>query len=151
MKDFMNIQMDLKRNEASLKNIIISQGTRYCVIPIENVMIFFYEDRNVFMITKDNEVFLSELDLTSIEQEVSPHFFRINRQVIINHSAIDYFCYGANHTIIIASQYKRLANDLNLTVSKNTIVKFRHWLMYKCLPTAKKDNQFQVTHLRKIM
>ena len=105
---------------------------KYCIVPVSDVMIFFYEDRNVFIITAKNEVLLCDMELSRIELEMSPIFFRINRQVIVNAQAIDFFSNEVNHTITITLKPNILNPQINLTISKNKVSEFKRWISYEC-------------------
>ncbi len=114
------------------KNLIVSKGMKLEVIPLSDVMIFFFEGRNVFIVTAMNEVLLCDIDLSKIEREICSFFFRINRQVIINAKAIDFFTYEMNYTISITLRPQILNPQINLSVSKNKVFEFKRWISYEC-------------------
>ena len=115
-----------------IKNIVVAKGIKHCIISVDEVMIFFYEGRNVFILTKNNEVLLCDMDLTKIDEEVCQNFFRINRQVILNAKAIDCFHHEENHAVTITLRSDILNPKMNLSVSKNKVSEFKHWLSHEC-------------------
>lgn len=117
---------DLK--DRKLRNIIVTKGNKSFMISVTSVMIFFYENRNVFLIDNNNEILLCDMNMSQITKVIGNRFFRINRQVIINIDAIDFFSYEANHTILIHPY--TMYPGLNLTVSKNNVAKFKEWVSY---------------------
>ena len=120
----------------TIKNFIVSKGMVYHIIPIQDIMIFFYEERNVFIVTSNNEIFLSDYDLSKINQECCSMFFRINRQVIINHKAIKNFNNEDNHNILITLHDTILNPNLNLYITKNRVTEFKYWISYECTTCA---------------
>lgn len=116
----------------TIRNFIVSKGMVYHIIPVKDIMIFFYEERNVFIVTCKNEIFLCDYDLSKISQESCSIFFRINRQVIINYKAIKAFNNEDNHNISIALHETILNPNLNLNVTKNRVAEFKHWISYEC-------------------
>lgn len=113
-----------------IKNIIVSKGFRSYIIPVSEIMMFFYENRNVFVITRSKEVLSCDMDLAKIEDEINCSFFRINRQVILNFSSIEYYSLEADYSITIYVKVE--IPEVNLSVSKNKVSKFKNWLLYEC-------------------
>ena len=112
-----------------LRNIIVSKGSKSYIIPVEEIMLFFYENRNVFAFTVKNEILLCDIEMSRIVQEVGDVFFRINRQVIINIELIHSFTQESSYKIMIHPKIS--VSDMNLTVSKNNVLKFKEWVKYK--------------------
>lgn len=124
--------MDNNNKCQLIKNIIVSKGMMYHIIPVGDVMIFFYEERNVFLVTRNNEIFLCDYDLSTIAEESCSIFFRINRQVIINYKAIKNFNNENNHNIMVTLHDTILNPKINLNITKNRVAEFKHWISYEC-------------------
>lgn len=124
------MSVDMEKVGLSIKNIVVSKGFRAYIIPVSEIMMFFYENRNVFVVTRSKEVLSCDMDLAKIEDEINCSFFRINRQVIINFSAIEYYSQEVDYSIVISA--KVTIPEVNLSVSKNKVSKFKNWLVYEC-------------------
>ena len=122
----MFVQQVVKKR---IRNIIVSKGLKSYIVSVEDVMMFFYENRNVFAVTAKNEILLCDMELSSIINHVHDVFFRINRQVIVNIDLIDSFTQESNYKIIIHP--KIFISEVNLTVSKNNVSRFKEWVKYQ--------------------
>ncbi|TDO03784.1 LytTR family DNA-binding domain-containing protein [Sunxiuqinia elliptica] len=143
---------DLKEEPLVLKNIIVSKGLKQLIIPIREIFYFFHENKNVFAVTSDNEVYFCELGLSVIEKEMCSGFFRINRQIIINHRAIKSFSYIENNKIALNVWY---GEGRNMIVGKNKVASFKKWIMFDCScasaePIEMPQQQVRNTLLRKV-
>jgi len=121
-----------------LKNIIVSKGFQQLIIPIQEILYFFYENKSVFAVTAENHIFHCEMGLSEIEKSSCSSFFRINRQMIVNYSAIQSFSYIENNKIKLSVMYGR---D-NAILGKNRVAEFKKWIMFGCScvkTTAKAD------------
>lgn len=102
----------------------------YCgrLVPVESARIhWFYTAREiVYAHTADGKLYIAGSTLEQLEQELDPgHFFRANRQFIINRNAVDtveYFFNGRLEVKIHPSPQEQVL------VSKARAMQFRRWL-----------------------
>ncbi|WP_430971706.1 LytR/AlgR family response regulator transcription factor [Sunxiuqinia rutila] len=131
MKAYCEIQEHDESQGASLvlKNIIVSKGLTQLILPIQEILYFFHENKNVFVVTEDNETYFCELGLSAIEKDICPGFFRINRQVIVNYNAIQSFSYIENSKIELCVRH---GSGRNMIIGKNKVASFKKWIMFDC-------------------
>ncbi len=122
-----------------LRNIIVSKGCEQLIIPIQEILYFFYENKSVFAVTVDNEVYFCELALSVLDREICSAFFRINRQVIVSYRAIKSFSYIENNKIRLSVSN---GQGRDMVVGKNKVSRFKNWIMFDCacFSLSKKDS-----------
>jgi DNA-binding LytR/AlgR family response regulator len=118
-----------QKEQLRLKNIIVLRGKENLIIPVMNILYFFYEDKNVFVVTKENEIYIYEKRLSFIEKVLCSCFFRINRQVIINYYSILSYYYIKNDKIQLVVKH---GQGRNMVVGKNKVADFKKWIMFRC-------------------
>lgn len=96
------------------------------IIPVAEISMFFYESENVFAVTKSNEFFLCGMDLTRIENEIGNRFFRLNPQVILNYTSIEYYCHESDQTIRVCTNVSVQSGIFS--VCKSRVPEFEDWL-----------------------
>lgn len=86
----------VKRREATIKSkpsyqerFLVTIGRQMKLVPAEEVAYFFTENKIVYLVTFQHAKYNTGFTLERLEQQLNPTlFFRINRQFIINISAI---------------------------------------------------------------
>ncbi|MFY8035653.1 MAG: LytR/AlgR family response regulator transcription factor [Cyclobacteriaceae bacterium] len=107
--DFQELLKLLGKNLPSKnQSVLVYQADK--IIPIEEkqVALFFVENENVYAYTFDQKKLLVNEKMESLEASFSPHFFRANRQFLINRKAI-----------------KDAANSFNRKITVNLIIQFK--------------------------
>jgi two-component system, LytTR family, response regulator LytT len=105
----------------------ITIGTRLYSISVNEIAYFVYEQRSVTIITQKGQKFPYTESLDHLIAVLNPiHFFRINRNYIINHNAIDNIEVYAGRSIII--KLNPLPREGGISVSKDRITEFKAWL-----------------------
>ena len=123
------LQMSSKINDQKEKErFLVSKGSLSISIKREDVAYFMAQGKYLFLFTFDNESYLYDGTISSLEEELSEkYFFKINRKYIIQHSAIKNISKYSNNRIKIDLQ-----SDLNveeiLLVSAQRIKDFKNWL-----------------------
>ncbi|RKF04659.1 LytTR family two component transcriptional regulator [Tenacibaculum lutimaris] len=123
------LQMSSKINDQKEKErFLVSKGNLSISIKREDVAYFMAQGKYLFLFTFDNESYLYDGTISSLEEELSEkYFFKINRKYIIQHSAIKNISKYSNNRIKIDLQ-----SDLNveeiLLVSAQRIKDFKNWL-----------------------
>lgn len=84
------IKLTLKPDKASYQErFLVTIGRQMKLIPAEDVAYFFTEQKIVYLVTFQKVKYNTGFTLEKLEQQLNPSiFFRINRQFIINISAI---------------------------------------------------------------
>lgn len=71
------------------ERFLVTIGRQMKLVPAEEVAYFFTENKIVYLVTFEQVKYNTGFTLERLEQQLNPaHFFRINRQFIINISAI---------------------------------------------------------------
>jgi DNA-binding LytR/AlgR family response regulator len=69
---------------------MVKKGTRLFSINAEEIAFFYTKERLQYLKTFEKEDYIIENNLDELEEQLDPaHFFRVNRQFIISHPAID--------------------------------------------------------------
>lgn len=116
-----NRKNDLKERFA------VMLGSRIVSIPIEEIAYFFFSNKATCIVRIDGQKFPYADSLDAIHDLLDPaRFFRINRNYIIRHSAIDKIESHAGRNILVT--IKPSPAEGSLAVSKDRITEFKFWL-----------------------
>lgn len=107
--------------------MIVRKGLENISLPVEDIALFFTENKIVYVVDKNGRKYLADKNLSDLEEELDHKlFFRANRQYILNINFIRSF-----------KAYERVKlhveltmNDLNffIVVSQETAPVFRKWI-----------------------
>lgn len=80
----------LRQNQPEYKSrFMVRIGQRIMAVPVEKIAYFFSESKLTYIVTTENRRYPFDLPLDEIDVQLNPKtFFKINRQYIINFSAI---------------------------------------------------------------
>lgn len=108
------------------KRFLVQIGKKILSINTESIAYFFIENKATYIKTYDNKSYLIDLPLSQLERQLNPQeFFRVNRQFLVNHQAIENTYYQSN---------SRLKTNLTpvtkkvVWVSTDKIGQFKRWL-----------------------
>lgn len=105
----------------------ISLGSRILSIPVNEIAYFYYANRASCLVKTDGQKYPYTDSLDNIHLMLNPtHFFRVNRNYIIQHASIDRIESHAGRSISIT--LKPLPPEGTITVSKDRITEFKYWL-----------------------
>jgi DNA-binding LytR/AlgR family response regulator len=125
--DYAAILNSLKANQKKYKErFIIKLGDTIKSISIADIAYFYTENKNNFVCSKEGKRLPIDFTLDQVEEMLDPkNFFRINRQFIIGHHAIDEMKAHSRSRIIVklSPPYKALT-----IVAVDRAVDFRNWL-----------------------
>ncbi|CAM1339389.1 LytR/AlgR family response regulator transcription factor [Tenacibaculum aestuarii] len=123
------LQMSSKINDQKEKErFLVSKGNLSISIKREDVAYFMAQGKYLFLFTFDNESYLYDGTISSLEEELSEKdFFKINRKYIIQHSAIKNISKYSNNRIKIDLQPGLNVEEM-LLVSAQRIKEFKSWL-----------------------
>ncbi len=108
------------------ERFMVVSGQKIKSISIDQVAYFLSEGRYVKLVTKNNEKYLLDQSLESIEHKVDPnHFFRINRQVIVGFDSIQQMIVWSKSRVKLEL---KPATDFDVVVSIDNSGEFKRWL-----------------------
>lgn len=107
--------------------IMVKKGLEFVPLRLADVVLFYTENKIVFVLDKDGGKYLSDKTLGELEDELDPRlFFRANRQYIINFNFIKSY-----------KVFEKLKLQVNLTlasikrpiiISQETAPQFKRWV-----------------------
>jgi DNA-binding LytR/AlgR family response regulator len=109
------------------KRLLVRKGIENISLMLEDIVLFYTENKIVFVIDRFGKKYLSEKNLAELEQELDDEmFFRANRQYIINIS----FVKGFKTYEKVKLQVDLVMADLNhlIIISQETAPAFRRWM-----------------------
>jgi DNA-binding LytR/AlgR family response regulator len=109
------------------KRILAKKGLENISLLLEDIVLFFTENKIVYVIDKSGRKYLIDKNLTDLETELdSKTFFRVNRQYIVNINYIRSFKSYER----VKLQIELTVSDLNyfIVVSQETAPFFRKWI-----------------------
>jgi DNA-binding LytR/AlgR family response regulator len=105
---------------------LIKTGLKYQSVKVEEVSYFFSKNGTTFIKTRNDDSFILDLSLDTLESTLDPEvFFRINRHMIINNrniESIDSF-FNGRLLLEVSPSY-----DEEIVVSREKVKAFKHWL-----------------------
>lgn len=109
------------------ERFLIKIGEHYRSVQTLSILCFFIMERNTFIQTDTGKTYPIDYSLDKIEQLVDPRqFFRINRNFIVNFSAIqDILIYSSGRLKIILNGWTEKEDIL---VSRERVTEFKEWM-----------------------
>lgn len=109
------------------ERFLIKVAEHYRSIQTTSISCFFILERSTFIRTDTGKSYAIDHSLDKIEQLVDPRlFFRINRNFIVNFSAIhDIIAYSSNRLKIILTNR---TEDEDILVSRERVTEFKEWM-----------------------
>ncbi|HEX3007255.1 MAG TPA: LytTR family DNA-binding domain-containing protein [Bacteroidales bacterium] len=116
----------LAKPKAYKKGFLIPFKEKMIPVSVDDIACFYYKDELSFLVTAENQKYMIDQTMDSIEEKVDPaNFYRANRQFIINYDAIrEVEHYFARKLVV------RLTVNLNeqIVVSKAKASDFLRWM-----------------------
>jgi two-component system, LytTR family, response regulator LytT len=101
-------------------------GSRSFFITADEVAYFFAENKIVYLVDKAGNRFIIHFTLEKLEPLLDPHdFFRINRKMIINASAIEQVKPYFNNRLKLL--LRNLQTPEDITISREKVAEFKAW------------------------
>ena len=129
VKQLKTLLTDLKAPEKKVfrKRFLIEQGDRIDIIEVNDIAYFYTENKVVFLSRLDGQTQIINQSLDQIESEIDPtHFFRINRQYLVQSKAIQKAHHYFNYKIKLDLIPK--APNEAVVVSRLKTSEFKEWL-----------------------
>ena len=114
-------------NSRKKTRLIVRKGLENLSIKLEDVAFFYTENKIVYVIDKNGKKYLSDKNLGELEEELDDmHFFRANRQYIININYIKGFKAYEKVKLLVDMTLPEL--DRSIIISQETAPAFRKWM-----------------------
>ncbi|MCK5537101.1 MAG: response regulator transcription factor [Bacteroidales bacterium] len=126
--DFSKIESVINQFKPKTKErFLIKVGNHFKSIQTSNINCFFIKERCNFINTGNGRNYTIDYSLDKVEQIIdSKIFFRVNRNMIVNFTAIqDIIAYSSNRLKIIISNWTEKEVVL---VSRERVVDFKKWM-----------------------
>lgn len=107
--------------------LIVKKGLENISLLLDDIVLFFTENKIVYVIDKAGKKYLADKNLSDLDAELDQKmFFRVNRQYIVNINYIRSF----KRYERVKLQVELTLNDLNyfIVVSQETAPLFRKWI-----------------------
>jgi DNA-binding LytR/AlgR family response regulator len=116
-----------RASESYKERFAITIGTRLISVPVQDIAYFFYQNKNIILVCHNGQKYPYAESLDQVSSVLDPvKFFRINRNYIIAHAAINKIEVYAGRNMIVSLQPE--APEGTLQVSKDRITEFKYWL-----------------------
>lgn len=114
-------------NSRRRSRIIVRRGTDNISLKLEDVVLFYSENKVVYIYDKAGKKYMGDKTLTELENELLPEqFFRANRQYIVN---IDYISgFRAYERVRLQVNIDLPQTNHTVIVSQETAPSFRKWM-----------------------
>jgi DNA-binding LytR/AlgR family response regulator len=122
IESFLNLQQSRTK-----ERFLVKIGEHYRSVQAGNINCFFIKERCNFINVDDGKNYAIDYSLDKIEKLVdSKMFFRINRNFIINYSAIqDVIAYSSNRLKIILNHW---TEEDDILISRERVTEFKEWM-----------------------
>lgn len=109
------------------ERFLIRIGEHYRSVPVSGINCFYIKERCNFMNVNDGKIYPVDQSLDKIEEIVdSKMFFRVNRNFIVNFTAIhDIIAYSSSRLKIVLYNWKESDEIL---VSRERVADFKEWI-----------------------
>jgi len=108
------------------KLLIVKRGCHYFTFNVSDIAFIYSVGETTYIIDKEGKKFFCSLSLNKIEHELDHHFFRANRQYIINIDYIRSFRIHEKKKLIIEMKVDDVKGVVQ--ISQVTAPKFREWI-----------------------
>jgi two-component system, LytTR family, response regulator len=116
---------DSNTSKSYKERFMVKVGDHIRSITIDQVLFFFADGRDVYLVTTQSRKFIIDFTLESLEEVLSPkNFFRANRSYIVHISFIQDVVMYSNSRLKISTQP---AWDKEIIVSREKVNEFKEW------------------------
>lgn len=126
-KNMISLLNDLKAEEKAFKSrFLVKRGTRYFSVNTTDVAHAYTRERIQYIKTFDDTDYMIDTNLDDLEKQLDPgEFFRVNRQFIVNHKAIEQalaWFDGKMKLMVAPASYE------DIVISRLRANEFKRWL-----------------------
>lgn len=113
-------------NKKNRSRVLVKKGMETIAIKMDEVAVFYTENKIVFVLTKKGQKYLYDKNLAGLEEELDPmKFFRINRQYVVHVDSIKSF---RPYDRVKLELKLHLENFPPLIISQQTAPLFKKWI-----------------------
>ncbi len=108
------------------KRFLVKQGQKLLSVEVSDILYFYTDERFSFFRTRTGQKFLVDYTLDELADSLDPaHFFRINRGVILTHSAVEQIqpYFGNRLALTLKPVFEKEA-----LVSREKVSDFKRWM-----------------------
>jgi two-component system, LytTR family, response regulator LytT len=120
---FESISKQIQPNK--LPNIIIHQGDKIIPIGGDNIALFYIDSSVVKAILFDDKPCVVSYNLEDLEVKFAPYFYRVNRQFLVNRSAVKEASQHFNRKLLV---HLNIPFADEILVTKEKVTPFLEWL-----------------------
>ncbi len=107
--------------------LVVKKGIEHITVKLEDIVLFYTENKIVYVIDRAGKKYLIDKPLSELEQELDERmFFRANRQYIINVNAVKGF--KAYDKVKLLIELNLPENGHTVIVSQENAPAFRNWI-----------------------
>jgi DNA-binding LytR/AlgR family response regulator len=126
-KHFTNRRQLMSRLQKRKERLIVKKGTANMILRLGDVVLFYTENKMVFVLDREGRKFVCEQNLAELESMLDEHlFFRANRQYIIHAAFIRGYKSFEKVKLMIDMELPGI--DHQVIVSQESAQEFRHWI-----------------------
>jgi len=126
MQQIQSLFRENVSNKKYKNRFTIKVGQHLKIIPVQDIICFYSEDKTTFVKTIDNRDYIIEMSLEELNKQLSPQtFFRINRQIITKINAIDDIISYSNSRLKLKIPF---LDNFEAIVSREKVKVFKTWL-----------------------
>ncbi|MEL6674737.1 MAG: LytTR family DNA-binding domain-containing protein [Bacteroidota bacterium] len=119
-------QMVMGEKKAYKTRFVVKKGEHLVVVPVEDILYFYAEEKVVFMRTEDGRRFLIEGTLAEVEEKIDPDaFFRINRTYLVSAASMEDIVSFSNRRLKLSLRHQK---DEKVLVAREKVKAFKAWL-----------------------
>ena len=105
---------------------VVKRGEHLVSVPTSEILYFYSEDKFTFLKTHEEQRYIIDFTLAELDSQLDPErFFRVNRQYLIAHEALQDIISYSHSRLKVKLQY---SDDPNIVVSKQKVSEFKAWL-----------------------
>lgn len=123
-----NMLSQVPQTDKLRNRFMVKMGQLIKTVQSDDVAYFMADDKYLFLVTKDQQNYIIEETISSLEPQLNPaDFFRVNRKFIININAIkEMYKLSRNRVRVILSPTP--AEGIEVIVSEERAEAFKNWL-----------------------
>ena len=117
------LQLLQKKNYKN--RFMVRTGEHIHSVPAQDIVLFYAEDRNVFLLCENKKKFIIDYKMEELEDLLDPVlFFRVNRSYMVNINSIKDVIVYSNSRLLIRL---RTDCDKEIVVSRERVQEFKDW------------------------
>lgn len=108
------------------ERLMVFEGTKIKSVEVEQIALIYTENKTSFIVYKNGNQYTVNHTLDALEQRLNPkQFFRVNRQFIVNYTAIEHMLPASKGRLEIITAPKF---NQEIVVSTERSPKFKKWI-----------------------